>query len=161
MNDLSDKLIVLARAQDDLKAVSDDLYEAESVYYRILSTVTNAMTTDPTVVELRELLAETKAEYNTAYEAAQTAAIASVTDKKEWVQDGWQVRVRTTLTPIVTGYRNFIAHLNLLDAHSIIKSVKFTLNKKAATDLAATVEGIEGMEVESSTTATLKKVEDG
>ena len=161
VNNLSDKLIVLARVQDDLEAVGDDLIEAESVYNRILKVVMDAMRADPTVAELREIFETMRVEYNTAYESAQTAAIAAVTDKKEWVQDGWQVRVRTTLTPIVTGYRAFLSHLGRLDAYSIVKSVKFTLNKKAATDLAATVEGIEGMEVESSTTATLKKVEDG
>jgi len=160
---LSSRLTTLDIARERLASVEESMSCAKSVYTHAIQLLEDAMATDPTVVECQELIDEYQDLYLEALHQTQFVAISAweggfTNGKKEWGQDGWEVRLRSTKTPKVTDPDKFIHHLDHLDAeiNSVIKSI--TLNKKATTDLNDGISGgLAGLDVEEKTSCSLKK----
>ena len=160
---LSHRLTTLDVARQRLASAEESMSCAKSVYTHAIQLLEDAMATDPTVVECQELIDEYQDLYLEALHQTQFVAISAweggfTNGKKEWGQDGWEVRLRSTKTPKVTDPDKFIHHLDHLDAeiNSVIKSI--TLNKKATTDLNDGISGgLAGLDVEEKTSCSLKK----
>jgi hypothetical protein len=157
---LESKLVTLGVARERLEHALDGVDSAESPYRFAIGLIESAMGADRAVVDAREKLAMMRQIEEDATTCVSKAAISAWRDgltdgKKEWRHGNWQIRLRTTITPVVTHVENFIAHLVELGASRIVRRI--TLNRKATTDLNATVK-LTGLEIEEKTTCSVKCV---
>lgn len=160
VKELEGKLTTLDVARRSVERIEGDLKDAESLYRFAIKLLENAMDDDPAIVEIREDLDIVRQIEEDATAMVSKAAIAAwqtglTGGKKEWKHGNWEIRLRTTLTPVVTHIENFIAHLAELKATGIVKRI--TLNRKATTDLNSTVK-LTGLEIEEKTTCSAKCV---
>lgn len=156
---LESKLTTLWVAREQLRLIEGDLESAESLYRYAIKVLETAMEADPMVIEIREKLNTMRQIEEDATLCTSKAAISAwqegLTDgKKEWRHGNWEIRLRTTLKPIVTEIKDFIDHVHRIGAHSIIKSI--TLNRRATTDLDRSIGPLTGLEIEEKITCSVK-----
>ena len=77
--------------------------------------------------------------------------------RKEWSQGEWEIRLRTSKTPLVQNLVDLIEHLAEISAvKAVIKRLK--LSKKDTVDLHETLQyGLRGLEIEEKTTCSVKR----
>jgi len=160
VNGVENRLAVLGVAQGQREMAEDRLADAEMTYRFAIKIIESAMEADPLVTEARERLDTARQIEEDATTCVSRIAISAwregLTDgKKEWRQGNWEIRLRTTITPVVAHVENFIAHLAELKAAGIVKRV--TLNRKATVDLNAAVK-LAGLEIEEKTICSAKCV---
>jgi len=159
---LIDTLTILDIALEQYDKAQEQLERAKLPYTHAISVLEDSMQTDDTVLEAQDLVEEYKDLFeiarleagNDAVEAWEKGQTEGV---KEWSQDGWQVRLRTTKTPRVESIPEVLAHLVEADAtEAAVKSVTF--HKATVVKLHEAIKGgIRGLEVEEKTSASLKK----
>lgn len=161
---LSSKLTELDVAKVGLAIAEGHLSCAKSRYVHAIHLLEEAMEGDLTVLQCQAEVDGYQELYTQALHNAQETAICSwesglTEGKKEWAQDEWEVRLRTTQTPTVVDVERFIDDVHALRAHSVVSGVK--LNKAKAVELHRTAAGgVKGLEVEVSTSCSLRRVED-
>jgi len=154
---VTSRLTVLDVARQRVQYAEESLTCAKDRYIYAIQLLEDAMKCDETVIECQELVDEYQDLYGEALRESQDIAILAWEDgftggKKEWMQDGWEIRLRTTKTPKVTDPDSFTGHLKRIGAevNNIIKSV--TLHKAATNKLNDGISGgLNGLEVEERT----------
>lgn len=160
---VTSRLTVLDVARERLASAEESLARAKSVYTHPIRVLEDAMAMDDTVIEAQEVVDEYQDLYIEALHDVQNVAVSAweggFTDgAKEWEQDEWEIRLRTTKSPTVTNIPDFIDDVHSIRAYSIVKGV--TLNKADAVKLHETAEGgVRGLEVEERTSCSLKRIE--
>jgi hypothetical protein len=158
------ELTVLEVAQDRYVEAQKWLKAVQVPYTHAIEILKEAMAQDDDVVAAKDRLEEFEDLYREAEREAQAAAVGAwegdeTGGRKEWQQQGWEVRLRTAKTPSVENVGEFVDHVSSIKAASIIRSI--SLHKKDVVDLHETVEGgIMGLNVEERTTASFRKAEE-
>jgi len=160
---LEASLTRLEVAGEALARAKESLERAKLPYVGAIQILTEAMEQDGNVLEARGVLDEYQDLYEEAEREAQGVALGAwmngeTTGRKEWTQVGWEVRLRTIRTPIIGDLVKFLTNLVEIGAvEALVKRV--TLNKANTVSLHGTLEGgLEGLEVEESTTCSLKAI---
>lgn len=160
---LSSKLTELDVARNLLTGAEERLARARIPYSYAIQVLEEAMEADGTVLQCQQDVEELQALYTDALHLAQNTAVCAweggfTSGKKEWEQDEWEIRLRTTPTPSVSDVESFIDDIHTLRAHSVVKGM--TLNKAKAVELHQTAGGgVRGLSVEEKTSCSLRKVE--
>ena len=164
VSELDQDLAVLGVAQETLSRAEEQLERARLPYTHAIQVLTEAMEQDGNVLQALEMRDEYKDLYAQAEEKVQDGALSAwmnhlTQDKKEWSQGEWELRLRTTKTPIIrSGYLvNFLMHVGRLGAiGALVKKV--TLNKADTVSLHGKVDGgLEGLDIEEKTTCSVKR----
>lgn len=163
--ELQKDLAVLEVAQETLASAEEAVARARLPYTHAISILSERMHEDGNVVAALELWGEHADLYEQAKKNVQDRALSvwmneKTEGKKEWEQGGWEIRLRTTRTPIVEKLVDFVTHLVELGAvGSVIK--RLTLNKADTVSLHESLdEGLNGLEVEEKTTCSVKRKKD-
>lgn len=154
-------LVELDVAWEQYETALAYLYQAKLPFANAIDLLQKAMDEDSIVLDALDEVEECRRLLDRARADAETVGALVWKDgltesKKEWTQEGYEVRVRTSLSPEVTDYESFLAHLKEIEAGGIIKAVDVKLNKKAATDLNARIP-LRGLKVEERTTCSVMK----
>ena len=162
VSELDQGLAVLGVAQETLSRAEEQLERARLPYTHAIQVLTEAMEQDGNVLQALEMRDEYKDLYAQAEEKVQDGALSAwmnhlTQDKKEWSQGEWEIRLRTTRTPLVSDIVDFVLHLVDISAvGTVIK--RLTLNKADTVNLHESLdEGLSGLEVEEKTTCSVKR----
>lgn len=160
---LSQDLTILEVAQERALSAMERLERAQFPYQRAIETLQEAMETDGNVLQAIQVVDEYRDLYKQALEKAESTAIqmweqGETNGRKEWTEGNWEVRLRTTKTPIVESLVEFVRHVTSLNViGSTIKRV--TLHRAVTVGLHEKQDngGIEGLTVEEKTTCSLRR----
>ena len=162
VSELDQDLAVLGVAQETLSQAEEQLERARLPYTHAIQVLTEAMEQDSNVLQALEMRDEYKDLHAQAEEKVQDGALSAwmnhlTQDKKEWSQGEWEIRLRTSKTPLVGNLIDLIEHLTEIDAvKAVIK--RLTFNKKDAVDLHETLQfGLRGLDIEEKTTCSVKR----
>jgi len=160
--ELTQDLTVLGVAEESLSRAEEQLERARLPYQHAIQVLEDAMNQDGNVLAAVENLDEYKDLHKQAEEKVQGTALSAWMNEqtegaKEWSQGEWEIRLRTTKTPIVTSIFSLVTDLVDISAvEAVIK--RLTLNKADTVKLHESItQGLEGLEIEEKTTCSVRR----
>ena len=158
---LRDPLTVLSVAEEKHEEALAYLYQAKKPYAHAISLLQRAMEEDAIVQDAQEEVDEVEKLLARAKADAEVVGTFAFQDgltegKKEWAQDGYEVRVREVKEPVVVGPRDFLNHLEELGVDGVVKKISVSLNKKNTTELNDRVP-LNGLKIEEKISCSVRR----
>jgi len=160
---MRDPLSILTVAQQMHETSQAYLESAKQTWQPTIDALTKLMNEDLAVLDALKDLAETQDLLDHAMEDAKSAGVKAWSEslthgKKEWEQDGWEIRVRETRTPEVVHAHDFLDHLDRLGVDDVVKGIKVTLHRKATTELNDRIP-LTGLEIQERVSCAIRQSE--